>query len=86
MGDAPTPEESAALTASIYKGLENVSQAIVALQAERDRLRDMCDELAALVIQYRDDLIHPVTGSGSLERRLKAINTALARYKEMTDD
>ncbi len=39
---------------------------------------DEIERLRALVIQYRSDLLHPVTDSGSLERRLAAIDAALS--------
>jgi hypothetical protein len=41
---------------------------------------EIITELLALVIQYRDDLRRPPTGD-SLERRLAAINAAIARTK-----
>lgn len=36
-------------------------------------------DLLALAIQYRDDLRRPVTDSGSIERRLEAVDAAIAK-------
>ena len=43
-----------------------------------DEAADRIDLLEKLVLQYRNDLNHPVTDAESLERRLDAINKAMA--------
>ena len=43
-----------------------------------DEAADRIDLLEKLVLQYRNDLNHPVTDAESLERRLAAINKAMA--------
>ena len=40
-------------------------------------LKKAQDELVALVVQYRDDLRHPVLDDGSVTRRLQRIQKAL---------
>lgn len=45
------------------------------------RLIAAAPELKQLAIQYRDDLRHPITDSGSLARRLEAIETLLAKIE-----
>ena len=45
---------------------------------------DRIDLLEKLVLQYRNDLNHPVTDAESLERRLDAINKAMA-YGSLMD-
>jgi hypothetical protein len=40
------------------------------------------DELIALAVQYRDDLRHPMTDSGGIERRLKWVSEVLSRVEE----
>ena len=43
------------------------------------------DELISLAVQYRNDLRHPITDSGSIERRLKWVNETLSRVETEED-
>lgn len=50
-------------------------------RSERDictAAADRIEQLQELVIQYRSDLLHPVTCSNSLKRRLEAIDAAIS--------
>lgn len=57
---------------------------IAGLSAEVDAHSDLFDQsdrieaLEALVIQYRDDLRHPVTDQDTIDRRLAAVSALLS--------
>ena len=58
-------------------GIINIGNQDAIIRALRDGIARI-EMLEGLVIQYRDDLLHPITNQDSIDRRLVSIATALS--------
>lgn len=75
----PDPKRNTIVIGSVHGAAAEDREGYRAEVEANARLISAAPEMLPLLYQYKDDLLHPVTDSGSRTRRLEAIDRVLSK-------